>query len=239
MENTGYIALSHQMVLRQHMDVIANNLANMNTSAFKGESMLFSEYLSKTEDGKLLSFVQDLAVFRDTRQGAMTRSGNPLDLAISGEGYFKVEALGGERYTRRGSFTLDDRGQIVTPEGYPVLNAGDAPITVPTDTETITITRDGTVSTEDGEIGRIQVVTFENEQRLTRLENGLYDAGDEREEPVQQPDVQQGMVESSNVQGVFEMTRLIETVRKYQSASKMTEGEHERQRKAIDHLVSA
>ena len=239
MENTGYIALSNQMVLRQHMNVIANNLANLNTSAFKGESMLFSEYLSKTEDGKLLSFVQDLAVFRDTRQGAMTRSSNPLDLAINGEGYFKVEAPGGERYTRRGSFTLDDRGQIVTPEGYPVLNTGDAPITIPTDSQTITITREGIVSTEDGEVGRIQVVSFENEQRLTRSENGLYDAEDEQPQQLQRPDIQQGMIETSNVQGVFEMTRMIETVRKYQSASKMTEGEHERQRKAIEHLVSA
>ena len=239
MENAGYIALSRQMALRQQMDVVANNLANLNTSAFKGERMLFSEYLSKTEDGKLLSFVQDLAVFRDLRQGAMTRSGNPLDLAINGDGYLKVETPGGERFTRRGSFTLDERGRIVTPEGHPLLNAGDAPITIPTDSETITITRDGTVSTEAGELGRIQLVSFENEQFLTRGENGLYDAGDERPETVRAPDIQQGMIETSNVQGVFEMTRLIETVRSYQSANKLTEAEHERQRRAIDHLVSA
>lgn len=239
MENTGYIALSRQLVLRQQMNVVANNLANMNTSGFKGERMLFSEYLNKTEDGKLLSFVQDLAVYRDLQQGPMTRSGNPLDLAISGEGYFKVETPGGERYTRRGSFTLDERGRIVTPEGHPVLTAGDAPITIPTDSNTISITRDGTVSTEDGEVGRLQVVGFEREQYLTRTENGLYDAGEEQPEAVQEPDIQQGMIERSNVQGVVEMTRLIETVRSYQSASKMTENEHERQRKAIDKLVSA
>lgn len=226
------------MVLRQQMDVVANNLANLNTSAFKGENMLFVEHLTKSDDGKLLSFVQDLALVRNLEQGPISASGNPLDLAIRGEGYFTVDTQGGERYTRRGTFTLDDGGQIVTPEGYPLLAAGGTPIILPTDSGPVTIARDGTVSIDSGQLGRIELVAFEDEQFLTKTENGLYEAGDQDPELVINPDIQQGMIEGSNVKGIVEITRLMETVRSYQSAAKLSEEEHERQRRAIEHLVT-
>ncbi|MGF1608275.1 MAG: flagellar basal-body rod protein FlgF [Kiloniellales bacterium] len=238
MENAGYIALSRQMVLRQQMDVIANNLANMNTSAFKGESMLFVEHLTKADDGKLLSFVQDLALVRNLEQGPITQSGNPLDLAIRGDGYFTVETPGGERYTRRGTFMLDQDGQIVTPEGYPLLAAGGTPIVIAPDSGPITIASDGTVSTDSDQLARIELVAFEDEQYLTRTEGGLYEAGDLNPEVVAEPNIQQGMIEGSNVKGIVEVTKLMETVRNYQSAAKLAEGEHERQRRAIENLVS-
>jgi len=239
MENTGYIALSRQMVLRQQMDVIANNLANMNTSAFKGESMLFVEHLTKADDGKLLSFVQDLALVRNLDEGPIIHSSNPLDLAIRGDGYFTVDTPGGDRHTRRGTFMLDESGQIVTPEGYPLLSSGGAPIVIPPDSGSISIARDGTVSTEAGQVARIELIAFEEEQFLTRTEEGLYDAGDLDSTPVTDPDIQQGMIEGSNVKGILEITRLMETVRNYQSAAKLAETEHERQRRAIDSLVTA
>src|SRR3546814_3044347 len=92
MENAGYIALSRQMVLRREMDVIANNMANLNTPAFKGQSMLFVEYLETTDSGEKMSFVQDISLVRNLTEGQMTSTENPLDVALSGDGYFEVRS---------------------------------------------------------------------------------------------------------------------------------------------------
>lgn len=238
MENPGYIALSRQMVLRRQMDVMANNVANIATPAFKAEGMMFVEHLRKTEPGEKIRFVQDIATVRDLRPGALTHTGGPLDLAIQGEGYFAVETPEGPRYTRAGGFTLDADGQIVTARGYPLLDDGGAPLALPTDAGEITVSRDGTIVTDQGEVGRVGVVGFADEQALKHLEGGLYDSDGQEPVPVETPEVEQGALEGSNVAGVVEMTKLIATVRLYQSAAKMADEEHQRQRRAIDALAS-
>lgn len=239
METAGYIALSNQMVLRQKMDVIAQNLANVNTSGFQGESMMFVEHLQSTEDGKTLSFVQNLAMVRNLNPGPLTPTDNPLDVAIRGEGYFQVETPTGERFTRNGAFTLDAQGRLVTADNHPVLSTAGGQIVIPIDDRSISIARDGTVSTETGELGRIGVFTFENEQKLTKTSAGLFDAGDQEAEAKREPIVEQGMIEGSNVQGVAEMTNMIRTVRSYQAAGKVVEDEHRRQRQMIEVLSGA
>ena len=239
MENPGYITLSRQMVLRRQMDVIANNLANLNTPGYKGEAMLFVEHLKRTLDNEKISFVQDIAVVRNLSDGPMTRTGNQLDLSIRGEGYFVVETDEGERYTRAGNFTLDDSGQIATAQGHPVLGDGGAPIVIPPGSDGITITADGSVNAGEKQVGRIQVVSFENEHALRKLKDGLYDAGNQDPKPLEEVEIQQGMLEDSNVSGVLEMTKMINTVRSYQAAAKIAEDEHQRQRKAIEALVNA
>ena len=90
MENGIFVGLSRQMALERQMDLIANNIANITTPAFKGEQMVFVEYLAPTDDGQTLSYVQDLAQMRDTREGSFTPTGNTYDLAIKGDGYFVV-----------------------------------------------------------------------------------------------------------------------------------------------------
>lgn len=239
METTGYIALSNQMVLRQRMDVIAQNLANVNTGGYRGESMMFVEHLQSTEDGKTLSFVQNLAMVRNLSPGPLSPTDNPLDVAIRGEGYFQVETPTGAGFTRNGAFTLDAQGRLVTADSHPVLSTAGGEIVVPTDAKEISIARDGTVSTDSGELGRIGVFTFENEQALTKTAAGLYDPGDQQAEAKTNPIVEQGMIERSNVQGVVEMTNLIKTVRSYQRASKVLEDEHRRQRQMIEVLSGA
>lgn len=237
MENPGYIALSRQMVLRRQMDVVANNVANMATPAFKGEGMMFVEHLRRTEPGERVRFVQDIATVRDLRSGPLTHTGGVLDLAIQGDGYFAVETPDGQRYTRAGGFTLDPEGQIVTAQGYPVLSDGGAPLTLPVDADEITVSRDGTIATDQGEIGRVAVLGFADEQALRHLEGGLYDPDGQEAVPVETPEVEQGALEGSNVAGVVEMTKLIATVRSYQAAAKMADEEHQRQRRAIDGLA--
>lgn len=250
MENPSYITLSRQTVLRRQMDVLANNLANMSTPAFKAEALMVIEHESEIATQgprgmRSISFVKDMATVRDMSEGVLFHTGNPLDLAISGDGYFAVETEDGERYTRQGSFLLDGDGQMVTMAGQPVLNERGRPIIVPPGSGEIEVARDGTISARDPilqaqnvVLGRLKVIGFENDYALKREANGLYRPEDTAvAEAVVDPKVLQGTIEKSNVNGIVEMTRLIETVRSYQSASNVVDGEHERQRKAIDTLT--
>lgn len=236
MENPGYIALSRQMTLRRQMDVIANNMANLNTPAYKGQSMLFVEYLETSKSGEKMSFVQDVALVRSLTEGQMTTTENPLDLAIAGDGYFEIDTPVGARYTRNGVFQLNARGELVTSSGQQVLGDAGNPISLPPNTRDVTVTRDGTISTEQGLVGRLRLVRFENEQALVKLADGLYDAEGQDTLPAEDAEVMQGMVEGSNVQGILELTKMIETVRQYSSAGRMVNDEHERQRRAIQSL---
>lgn len=243
MDNPGYVALSRQLTLSRQMEMIANNLANMNTTAYRGEGLMFREHLAGTGETGIgakrdtISFVQDLSQLRDLSAGPMTNTGAALDVAIEGPGYFVVDTPQGPRYTRDGHFKLDAQGQVTTASGDPVL-AGGGPIVIPIDATDIQIARDGSVSTEQGDLGRLDVVTFESEQLLERVKGNYYDAGDALAAPAAQTEVVQGMLESSNVKGVVEMTKLIETMRGYQSAQRLGEQEHERQRRAIQSLIS-
>jgi flagellar basal-body rod protein FlgF len=238
MENQLTIALARQSVLARQMDVISTNLANLTTTAFKAEQMIFTEQVTETEQGEFISIVHDVSFVRDLEEGPTTGTSNPLDLAIHGDGYFVVETPDGPRYTRHGVFQLDNSGQITTTDGHPVLNTGSAPILVPPNTAVLDIARDGTISADAAEIGRFQVVRFENEQALKKLGNSLYDAEPQTAEPAPDAEVLQGMVENSNVSGVTEMTRMIDTVRAYQMAAQLTDTEHQRILDAIEALTS-
>lgn len=238
MENTGYIALSRQSVLQRKMDIIANNLANMTTPSFKGEDMMFVEHLKKTGDNDRVSLVQDLALLRNLNAGPMNKTDNPLDLAINGDGYFAIETPDGERYTRNGTFQLNQQGEIVTTQGDPVLGIDGNAITVPANEPHISVARDGSVSAGETLIGRIQIVGFENEQELEKQSNSLFARGEQEPQAADGAEVAQGMIEGSNVQGIVEMTKMIATVRSYTAASKLVDQEHERQRRAIQVLAS-
>ncbi len=235
MENPSYVALSRQMVLQHRMDIIANNIANASTPAFKGERLMFAEYLARTSPAERLSYVRDVATVRDTGDGEMTHTGNTLDVALHGRGYFVVDTAQGTRYTRNGHLNLDAAGRLVTGQGHPVLGEGTRPLIIGPSAKSIDIARDGTVSTDNGVVGRIQIVRFANDQDLRQVGNGLYVSA---QQPVPAADaaVVQGMVEESNVQPILEITRMIETVRAYQSTQRLIETEHDLQRESIRRL---
>jgi flagellar basal-body rod protein FlgF len=243
MENPSYIALSQQMALRRQMDVIATNIANVSTPGFKAERIMFAEmvagtapYSSSPTTGSRpgLSFVNDVGMLRDTSDGGMTQTGNALDLAINGPGYFVVDTPNGPRYTRAGAFRLNQDGRIVTADGYALLDAQNRPISVRPGESRIEISTKGAVTTESGEVGRIQIAQFENEQAMRKLGAGLYDTD---QNPIAgDAEVRQGMIENSNVKAVSEITLMMDILRRYQSAQKIIDSEHDLERKAIDKL---
>ena len=240
MENPTYIALSSQMALQRQADVVANNIANLSTPAFKGEEMVFSQYLLRPPGRGPIAFVQDVGTAQDQRQGPLTNTGNPLDLAVQGPGYFAVQTPLGTRYTRNGHFQLDAQNQIVTSQGYAVLSSSGLPIQLPSSAKDIAIACDGTISasqngsTSQVGVGQLQLVDFAVPQAVVPAANGLY-LTDQTAQPATGT-VQQGTIEESNVQAVVELTRLMAVTRASGTVKNFLDEESQRQRDAIDKL---
>jgi flagellar basal-body rod protein FlgF len=243
MENTTYIALSRQAALMRKLEVIANNMANTNTTAFKSDEMLFREYLVPTRStkhtvGDKLSFVQDTGLLRNTQEGPLVSTGNTFDLAIHGDSYFQVETEAGMRYTRNGHFRTDDAGMLVDSKGNAVMDSNERPIIFSPNESNITITPDGSVTTNNGVIAKLKAVHFDNPQKMRRIGDGLYDSVDDPV-TVDRPEIAQGMLEQSNVQPVMEMTNLIAVTREYESNQKIIEAESTRRQQAMQVLSGA
>ena len=242
MNNTLYISLSRQTALWRQLEVVANNMANMNTAAFKGENTLFSEYLVKTTDpdktfGTKLHFTQDFGLVKDFSEGPIAPTGNPLDIAIHGDGFFVLENEGEEYYSRNGQLKLNSDGMLVNADNLPVLSTDNEPFFFAPNEQNIEIARDGTISTENGAIGKIKIVSFADNQKLTKAYGSLFQTVDDNPaEEVEIVNVEQGMIEQSNVQPIQEMTKMIALQRSYGNVQQMIESEFERQRKAIDTL---
>ncbi len=243
MENTLYVALSRQSALRRQMDTVSNNLANMSTTGFRGERMMFVEHLVKTDGGeslinKRLAYTRDIATLTDTTSGPIETTGNPLDVAIQGEGYFVIQSPEGERYTRNGRFQLDNSGQLVNQLGQAVLAEGGAPVVfAPEDTE-IVISRDGTISTNNGELGKLRIVKFENDQDLERTAGAQFITDDiNPPQDVEDANLIQGTLEGSNIEPIIEMTNMINVHRAYDSVRSFIDREDERQKKMINDLA--
>ncbi|ADZ69966.1 flagellar basal-body rod protein FlgF [Polymorphum gilvum] len=240
MENAQLISLSRQVTLRRQLDVAANNMANMNTSGFKAQRLTFEEYVmpvaraSEFKGGDMkLSYVQDYQTITNFLSGSIILTGNPLDLAVDGDGWLAVQTEDGEAYTRNGALHLDNTGTLVTAEGRPVLTDG-GPIQFTREDGKIDISDDGTISTELGLRGRLRLVTFDQPQNARAIGNNLLLYDDPQ--PVTRVKVIQGGLENSNVQGVVEVTQIIDITRKYETVSKLLNQSDELLRQAIERL---
>ena len=232
METAGYTALSRQTGLMREMQVIANNIANANTTGFRQEGVIFSEYV--TEGDGLSGVAMAAARVRNTSyvQGTLEQTGGTFDVAIEGDGFFLVQAPGGQRLTRAGAFSPSAEGTLVTPDGYPVLDAGGAPIFVPPNSDDLAIARDGTLSSGGRPIGQIGVVQPLEQLQMVR-EGGVMFRADEGIEPVENPRVMQGFVEASNVDPILQVARMVEVQRAYELGQSFMEREDERVRTAL------
>jgi flagellar basal-body rod protein FlgF len=237
MENTLYIALSYQTVMQRKMDVIANNIANVSTAGFKGEQMMFVEYLADVVGKDDISFVQDIAVVRDFREGAFTQTGDPLDVAISGPGWLQIDTPAGMRFSRNGHLKIDSKNQLTTAAGHPVLGDNSRPITMPAGSGHVFIAPDGSISVDEVKVGRLKLVSFANEQYLRKEADSLYTT-DAPALPAPDARVVQGMIEGSNVKPIIEITNMIGAMREFQAAQQVIEEEHKRQLAAIDALTT-
>jgi flagellar basal-body rod protein FlgF len=242
MESPSLVLLSNQEALQRSMDIVANNIANVSTTGFKREAIQFDTLLSQPAPGETLDFVIDRATYRDSSGGPVTPTGNPLDLAIQGKGYFPVQTPAGIRYTRSGSFQLNPDGQIVTLSGYPVLGQGNQPITIPSTTTQLNIASDGDVTArvDNGvdllEVGQLEVVKFDNEQGMVQEGQGLYSTAAQAQ-PADDSSIVEGALESSNVQPVSEITNMIQIMRSYEQTVNMIGQENQRLDNAIDKLA--
>lgn len=237
LENTAYVGLSHEMALRRQLDVIANNLANMNTTGFKSERMLFSEYLVKAGRDDKVSFVLDKGTSRNQEDGRLSATDNPLDLAIENRGYFVIDTPQGPRYTRSGHFRLNANGELVDSDGRGVLAKNGQPLKIdPRDSE-FRVNTDGSVVSSRGPIGKIDVVSFADETALQKEGNGLYATTPENPaRPAERAKVLQGMIEGSNVVPVVELTNMIELQKAYSATRDFLEKDAELRRRSIERL---
>lgn len=233
MENATYAGLTRQMGLLAEMQAIANNIANASTTGFRAEEVVFAEHISALgADHPSLSMAS--AEVRNTvfSQGSLTQTGGPYDLAIEGEGFFLVQTPDGVRLTRAGHFTPNEAGDLVTSEGYPVLDAGGAPVFVPTGAGPVAIAADGTVSAGGQPVAQIGLVEPLNPLGLVR-ENGVRFRADDGFEPSLTGRMVQGFLEHSNVNPILQIGRMIEVQRAYELGQSFMEQEDERIRTAI------
>ena len=242
MELPTYVALSRLAAQQRALDVTASNLANVSTPGFKASRVLFSDWLSNQTGTDIpagdrkLAYTQDRATYREQQAGPLQHTSNPLDLAISGSGYFTVNTPRGPRLTRAGHFTQQANGTIGDVDGNALLSTTGSPLRIaPTDTD-ITITADGTVSTESGTVGRIGVVNATDENRVS-AEGDRNLRADVPTEAVKDAKVVQGAVEDSNVQAVVETTRMMSDLRSFQFTTQFVQAESDRMQTTIDKIT--
>jgi len=236
METAGYAALSRQSSLTREMQIIANNIANANTTGFRQEGMIFSEYLTEGDGMPAVAMSTGRIGKTSFAQGELSPTGGLYDLAIEGDGFFLVGTPNGERLTRAGAFSPSGEGTLVTPDGHPVLDAGGAPIFIPPNAIDLAVSQDGTISTEGRPIGQIGIVQPLNPRAMIR-EGGLMFRADEGFEPLENPTVMQGFTEASNVDTILQLSRMVEVQRAYELGQSFSEKEDERIRSAVKALI--
>ncbi|MDB5615832.1 flagellar basal-body rod protein FlgF, partial [Tardiphaga sp.] len=232
MDNALYVGLSRQQVLRREMDIVANNIANADTTGFKVESLITKEQPGPPaftlQGPRPIKFVAADGVARDFGQGGLHRTDAPLDLAIEGQGFFKVTTKDGDRYTRDGRFRMDDTGRLATQAGQLVLDEGGGEIALDLQKGQITVASDGTVSQGSERVGKVGVFKFDALSVLEKTgDNLLQNTSNSQPAPATEAKVRQGMLESSNVNPIVEITRMIEISRAYEQTSRMMDSEAE------------
>jgi flagellar basal-body rod protein FlgF len=233
MNLAGYVALSRQSGLLKEMQSVANNIANISTTGFRREGVVFAEVIrTLPSEGGGIAMTESRGRWTDGGQGALVKTGGALDLAIEGEGFFRILTPAGERLTRAGAFTRNGEGEVVTFDGHPLLDEGGAPIVIPFEAEAIAVAADGTLSVNGDPVGLIGLVAIEDETRLFRETGVLFRYADEPV-PMEAGRVLQGFIEQSNVSAVAEITRMIAVQRAYEYGQKLLDSEDERIRQAV------
>lgn len=234
MDAAGYTTLNRQAGLMREMQAVANNIANMSTTGFRREGVVFSEYVSRMGDDPSLSMAYATGRNIDLSQAGLTQTGGSFDFAIQGEGFFLIETPDGQRLTRAGSFTPSAEGELVNPDGYRLLDAGGAPIFVPPDAGVVGMSADGTISAGGQPLAQVGLWQPSDPTTLEHQGGTLFAAA--AVEPVEGGQILQGYVEDSNVNPVSEISRMIEVQRAYELGQTFLDREDARVRGVIETL---
>lgn len=236
METAGYVTLTRQSGLMREMEIIAHNIANAATTGFRQQGLVFSEYIEAVQNGDSLSMAAARVKKTSLAQGILTQTGNPLDLAIEGNGYFQLETPNGVRLTRAGAFNVNATGDIVSADGHLVLDIDGAPINVPPGEADLTVAADGTLSLGDQLLGQLGIVEPEQGADLRREAGVLFQTDSAL---VASPDglVLQGHLEGSNVDAISQLTRLIEVQRAYEMGQRLLDMGDERSKSVLQTLI--
>lgn len=232
MDAATYTTLTRQSGLMREMQTVANNIANISTTGFRREGILFSEYIARLGDGPSLSMAHANTRIVDLSQAGVSQSGGTFDLAIQGDGFFQVQTPAGPRLTRAGAFSPSAEGNLVTMDGHTLLDQGGAPIAIAPSARIVSIAQDGTMSADGLEIGRIGLwqpvdpITLQHEAGVLFSANEL--------EPFEDGVMLQGFLEDSNVNPVSEIARMIEVQRAYELGQSFLDQEDRRMRGVID-----
>lgn len=235
--STGYVTLSRQSGLMNEMRTVANNLANLSTTGFRREGVIFSEWVRAAE-GPAGSVSMGTARVRrtDLAPGTLSQTGGTFDFAIEGEGFFMIETPGGQRLTRAGSYTPGPSGELVNGDGDFLLDAGGAPVFAPPGARAINLAADGTLSADGVPLARIGLVLPEDPTAMTREAGTYFDPGGPVV-PAEEARVLQGFVEESNVNPILEIARMIEVQRAYELGQKFLDRESQRKDSVIQTLT--
>ncbi len=259
MRDSMYSAAFGAMSAEHRLNMIANNLANVNTSGYKKDKVAFHDTFMRFAHDYLVDskpFLRDKEMWPQAHvmarprlssqqtefvQGHLEVTGNPLDLAIQGDGFFKVRTPEGDFFTRNGRFTVNAEGVLVNEDGYTVLAQG-GPMQLPLGAQ-LTVDASGMIRTKDQELGRLDVVTVDAPNNLEKIGKNLYGARKGKEvaetPATSQTVVAQGYLEKSNVEVVEEMVNMIEVQRGFELYQKMISTTGELDQKAIDQVGRA
>jgi len=251
MENALLVGLSRQMALSRELDVIANNIANVDTTGYKADKETFREFLMPgaanqqfpTGNDRRMSFVQDRATWIDFSPGAIQHTGDPLNVALEGKGYLVVQTPRGQRYTRNGALSLNATGQLVTSEGYQVQGDG-GPIQFQPNDHDIVISPNGIITVKEGaspteaQRGRLQIAGFDQPTLLQKDGSSTFmpPNGVNAGPAPQGTRVIQGAIEKSNVNAIAEMARMIKVTRSYSDVAAILQQEGDLRRSALQQL---
>lgn len=230
-----YLSAAGALVQQMRLEVLSNNVANINTIGYKGEKTVFSisdasltPTVEQIEDGNqvILPYAPPFTTYIDFSQGALQQTGNPLDVAINGSGFFSVQTPDGIQYTRQGNFTLDEEGVLVTSDGYPVLGESGE---ISLDAGTVEIDMEGTIYLDDDEVDRLQITDFSSGDALKKAGNGRFVATETAVAGERSPNthLSQGYLESANVNPIMAMTEMIETSRAFEAYQKIIQSADE------------
>jgi len=240
MENSTYVGVSGQISLARRLETIAHNMANVNTPGFRAEALKFATLTSpKAENnGAGLSFVSSGKSYISLERGAITQSGNPLDVAIKGDAYLALQTPAGKVYSRDGRLQMTAEGGVVSVMGYPVLDSGGAPLQLDVQAGSPIIAADGSIRQDDKMVGTLGLFQFQPDSVLRYGPNSSLIPDREPMPVVDDPQfgVMQGYVEGSNVNGVVEMTRLIDVSRAFERVEALLRSQEDIGRKAIETL---